>query len=90
MEDVLRHVNLSRRSLDYRFVKAIGHTVHDAIVRARMERLADLLIRTDWTLAHSAERLAFPHSEYMSVAFKRFAGVSPGSYRRANRLPSSG
>ena len=50
-----------------------------------MERLADLLIRTDWTLPQLAERLNFSHSEYMGVAFKKFTGTSPGEYRRANR-----
>lgn len=83
--DVQRHVGLSRRSLDYRFQRIIGHTVHDELTRVRMERLADLLIRTDWTLPQLAERLSFSHSEYMGVAFKKFSGRSPGEYRRANR-----
>lgn len=83
--EVQRHVGLSRRSLDYRFLRVLGHTVHDEITRVRMERLADLLIRTDWTLPQLAERLNFSHSEYMGVAFKKFTGKSPGEYRRSNR-----
>lgn len=82
---VERHVALSRRSLDYRFVRILGRTVHEEITRVRMERLAELLITTDWTLQQLAERLSFSHSEYMGVAFKRFTGKSPGEYRRANR-----
>jgi LacI family transcriptional regulator len=82
---VERHVGLSRRSLDYRFTQILGRTVHEEITRVRMERLADLLITTDWTLPQLAERLNFSHSEYMGVAFKRFTGKSPGEYRRANR-----
>lgn len=82
---VQRAVGLSRRSLDYRFVSALGRTVHEEITRVRMERLADLLIDTNWTLARMAERLNFSHSEYMGVAFKKYAGKSPGEYRRANR-----
>jgi LacI family transcriptional regulator len=82
---VQRAVGLSRRSLDYRFLSALGRTVHEEITRVRMERLADLLIETDWTLAKLAERLGFGHSEYMGVAFKRFSGKAPGEYRRANR-----
>jgi LacI family transcriptional regulator len=82
---VERHVGLSRRSLDYRFTQILGRTVHEEITRVRMERLADLLITTDWTLPQLAERLSFSHSEYMGVAFKRFTGKSPGEYRRANR-----
>ncbi|GAA0398821.1 XylR family transcriptional regulator [Acrocarpospora corrugata] len=82
---VQRHVGLSRRSLDYRFIQVLGRTVHEEINRVRMERLADLLIQTDWPLPQIAERLHFSHAEYMGVAFKKFTGKSPGEYRRANR-----
>lgn len=80
--EVLRHVGLSRRALDYRFVDAVGHTVHAEIVRVRMAKVAELLTTTEWTLPRIAERLGFPHSEYMGVAFKRHTGRSPGAYRR--------
>jgi LacI family transcriptional regulator len=83
--EVLRHVGLSRRALDYRFTNLLGRTVHDEIMRARMERIAHLLISTDWTLPRIAEFLDFPHSEYMGVAFRRLNGTSPGEYRKANR-----
>src|SRR5688500_9742217 len=41
--DVLRHVGLSRRALDQRFVRIVGRTVHHEIVRVRMDRVAVLL-----------------------------------------------
>ncbi|BCB77162.1 DNA-binding transcriptional regulator [Phytohabitans flavus] len=82
---IQRHVGLSRRALDYRFLRFLGRTVHEEITRVRMERLADLLISTDWTLPQLAERLNFSHAEYMGVAFKKYTGKSPGEYRRANR-----
>lgn len=82
---VQRAVGLSRRSLDYHFLNALGRTVHEEVTRVRMDRLANLLISTDWTLGQLAERLNFSHSEYMGVAFKKFTGKSPGEYRRTNR-----
>lgn len=78
-------VGLSRRSLDSRFLSALGRTVHEEVTRVRMDRLAHLLISTNWTLGHLAERLNFSHAEYMGVAFKKFTGKSPGEYRRMNR-----
>ncbi|WP_420113970.1 XylR family transcriptional regulator [Pseudactinotalea sp.] len=80
--EVLRHVGSSRRALDLRFVRLLGRTVHAEITRVRMERVAELLSTTDLTLPQVAERLGFKHSEYMSVAFKRATGRSPGQYRR--------
>jgi LacI family transcriptional regulator len=80
---VLRHVGLSRRALDARFVKIVGRTLHGEIVRARIAHVAELLTSTDLTLPQIAERLGFSHSEYMSVMFKKHTGTSPGAYRRA-------
>ncbi|WP_066366038.1 AraC family transcriptional regulator [Herbidospora mongoliensis] len=85
VETVQRHVGLSRRSLDYRFMQVLGRTVHEEITRVRMERLSDLLLQTDWSLPQLAARMNFSHSEYMGVAFKKFTGKSPGEYRRAHR-----
>jgi LacI family transcriptional regulator, galactose operon repressor len=82
---VLRHAGMSRRTLDTRFHTLLGRTIHDEILRVRMERVARLLITTDWTLPRIAEHLEFPHSEYMGVAFRRHTGVSPGRYRIANQ-----
>ncbi len=83
--DVQRNVSLSRRALDYRFAGFLGRTVHEEILRVRMDRVAEMLIRTDLTLPQIAERLGFPHAEYMGVAFRHYTGKSPGEYRRANR-----
>lgn len=85
VEAVTRHVGLSRRSLDYRFVTLLQRTVHDEIVRVRMQRVADLLLQTDWPLPQIAEHLGFSHSEYMGVAFRKHTGKAPGEYRRTNR-----
>jgi LacI family transcriptional regulator len=79
---VLRHIGLSRRALDHRFVRILGRTVHNEIMRVRMGHLAELLSSTEWTLQQIAERLNFSHSEYMSVVFKKYTGKSPGQYRR--------
>ncbi|PZF86620.1 XylR family transcriptional regulator [Jiangella anatolica] len=79
---VLRHVGLSRRALDLRFVATLGRSVHSEIIRVRIAHVAELLSSTDWTMQQIAERLNFSHSEYMSVVFKKHTGMSPGHYRR--------
>jgi len=80
---VLRHIGLSRRALDHRFLRSLGRTVHGEIVRVRVAHVAELLSSTDWTLQQIAQRLRFSHSEYMSVVFKKHTGKSPGQYRRS-------
>ncbi|ANE45095.1 hypothetical protein SY83_00535 [Paenibacillus swuensis] len=81
VQDLLRVIPLSRRSLDHRFLRALGRTPHEEIVAVKMKLVIRLLVDTDWTLPVIAEQIGFKHAEYMSVAFKKFTGVSPGSYR---------
>lgn len=90
VEGVLHHVGLSRRSLDHRFVHQLGRTVHGEIMRVRMDRVAELLATTDWTLSRIAERLQFSHAEYMGAAFKQFTGKPPGRYRHDIRHAGEG
>lgn len=79
--DVLRHVPLSRRVLESRFVKQVGRTPHEEILRIKLDRVKRLLAETDLTLDTIADRAGFRHSEYLSVAFKRVVGISPSAYR---------
>jgi LacI family transcriptional regulator len=79
--DLLKVIPLSRRSLDHRFQAALGRTPHEEIIAAKMKIIARLLEETDWTLPVIAEQVGFKHPEYMSVAFKKHKGVSPGAYR---------
>lgn len=85
VEDVLRHIPLSRRSLDHRFMNALDRTPHEEIIQVRMKLLMRLLSETDWTLPVIAERLGYKHPEYMGVAFKKFTGMSPGAFREHHK-----
>jgi LacI family transcriptional regulator len=85
VEDVIRAVPLSRRVLESRFKKLIGRTPHDEIVRVQIERVKQLLIETDLSLAAIADRAGYKHIEYMTVAFKRETGQPPSAYRAEHR-----
>ena len=87
VEDVLRHVALSRRAFEKRFQDRLGRTPHQEILRLKIARAERLLSETDLTLAAIAERAGFRHAEYLSVAFKRVTGLTPGKYRSARQSP---
>lgn len=82
VEDVLRHVALSRRMLETRFVEAIGKTPHAMIAMIRLTRAKELLQQTDLSVDAIARKAGFQHAEYMSVAFRKAFGQPPGRYRR--------
>jgi LacI family transcriptional regulator len=82
VEDVLRHVALSRRMLETRFVDAIGKTPHAMIAWIRLTRVKELLQQTDLSVDAIAQKAGFQHVEYMSAAFRKAFGQPPGRYRR--------
>ena len=81
VEDVLRAVPLSRRVLERRFRAVVGRTPHEEILRLRLERVKQLLAESDLSLERISTLAGFAHPEYMSVAFKREIGVTPGCHR---------
>ena len=80
--DLLRVVPLSRRVMESRYRKATGRTPHQDLVRFRIDRVKQLLAETDHSLERIAALAGFDASEYMSVAFKRETGTTPGKFRQ--------
>lgn len=81
VRDVAAHVRASRRWLDGQFVEQLGRTPHEEIVRVRFARVERLLSQSDLSLEEIASQSGFRHAEYMSAAFKRRYGTSPGRWR---------
>ena len=86
VHDVLKEVPVSRRILESRFQKLIGRTPHAEIIRMRLDKARQLLLDTDLPLSAVAQAAGFRHTEYLSVAFKRATGQTPGNYRKSNRV----
>jgi LacI family transcriptional regulator len=94
VSDVLRAIPLSRKALEVRFKNLLHHTIHQEIIRVKVDRVKELLSSTELTLTDISARTGFEHPEYMSVTFKRETGLTPGSYRtehtnNARRLKST-
>jgi LacI family transcriptional regulator len=83
--DVLRTVPLSRRVLEQRFQRLLGHTPREEILHVRLNRVKQLLAETDLPLYLVAERTGFEHVEYLSVLFKRETGKTPSAFRAGAR-----
>jgi len=79
--DVVRAVKGTRRVVEARFQKRMGHSLHEAIARAQFRRVEELLRDTKLPLATIAERTGFKHPEYMTVAFTRRYGMPPSRWR---------
>ena len=83
--DVARSLATTRRALENRFTKRVGHTPHEEIARVQFRRVEQLLRDTELSLAAIATRTGFKHTEYMTVAFTKRHGMPPSRWRKQRR-----
>jgi LacI family transcriptional regulator len=81
VKHLLAEVPLSRRALEGRFLKLLGRTPHQEIIRCRIEKAKQLFTDTDLPVKAIARRVGLSNAEYLSVLFKKMVGVSPTAYR---------
>lgn len=58
-----------------------GTTVHAVIRKVRLERAEALLRATRLSITHIAARCGFSDSNYFSVAFRKYYGLTPTQFR---------
>ena len=85
IESVVRAVNISRRSLEQRFTKHLGRTIHEEIWRAHVQLAKQLLIESDLPIYHVAVRSGFGTLSNFCTLFRRAEGVAPGEFRKRRR-----
>jgi LacI family transcriptional regulator len=76
----------SRRTLERRFRKARGHSIHDEIILCRLSRAKRLLTETHLAIKKVAFLSGFGSSEPMRCAFEKVIGKSPSEFRKKNAL----
>jgi LacI family transcriptional regulator len=82
VDDVLRHVGLSRSVLERRFKAVLRRTPKAEILRVQLERARQLLSEPFLPLEVIAERSGFGSCKYFGDAFFREIGIRPGAYRQ--------
>lgn len=83
--DLLREIPVSRRSLEYRFIKALGRTPAAEIRRAQVEVAKQILTQTDEPMARVALAAGFSNAKQFGLTFHHETGVTPTAYRRRPR-----
>ncbi len=83
VQKVVQHCGKSRRTLEMRFIKAVGHSMHEEINRLRVERAKQLLLDTDWTIGRVAEECGFSDTKRLLEVFLRVEGITPKAYRQS-------
>ncbi|MFQ5953320.1 MAG: substrate-binding domain-containing protein [Candidatus Omnitrophota bacterium] len=82
VSDVLDRVLLSRRSLENRFRRLLGRSIHEEIRRVRIERVVQMLVESNLPVGQIALALNFTSNEHISRYFRKEKGMSPQAYRK--------
>ncbi len=88
--DVLREVPMSRRSMEQRFLKALGRTPAAEIRRAQVEVARQMLAETDEPMARVALAAGFSDAKQLGAGFRRETGMTPTACRRQARGGAAG
>jgi len=79
--EILKEIPLSRRQLELRFKKLVGHTLHEEILRVKFMYAQRLVAQSEMALGTIAHRAGFAHASHMGEVFQNKLGVSPSEYR---------
>jgi LacI family transcriptional regulator len=86
VEDVLRVIPLSRRSLERAFQELLGRSPAQEIRRVRLERAKHLLATTDLPIPKVARASGFGTGEYLAKIFRQATRMTPLKYRAVTQL----
>ncbi len=67
------------------FKRSAGVTPHQYLIRLRLERAKDLLLRSPESMAHVALQSGFCDQSHFAMHFKRVYGVTPRAFMRKMR-----
>jgi LacI family transcriptional regulator len=85
VDDVVAEVLVSRSTLQRRFGRALGRSIHDEILRVRLRRVVQLLAETELPIETVAAKAGFAHRQYLGEIFKAKTGQTLAAYRNRVR-----
>jgi LacI family transcriptional regulator len=85
-DQVADYVGVSRSTLESYFQQELACSVHDEILRFKLDAATTLLARGDCSVAEVAHRCGFTSMQYLLAVFKRELGCTPREYQERARL----
>lgn len=81
LNDVAEYLNISIPYLAVLFKQETNQNFSAHLLEIRMEKAKELLRTTGKTVSEISEMIGYSSAQYFAVCFKKYTGVSPGSYR---------
>ena len=84
-KELVDQLRIPRRTLERTFRKILGRSIHEEIIRTRLDHAKELLARPDLSIDQVAEYSGFGRNERFSVNFRQWEGTTPREYRQRLR-----
>lgn len=88
VDDLVRKTGFSRRTLEYRFRKALRSPPHEVILDHQVRHACALLRADKQTLETIAAQTGFHEASALCRAFRKHKGMTPTEYRRRPPEPA--
>jgi LacI family transcriptional regulator len=85
VDDVIRKVPANRKTLERKFHLLIGRSLMQEVKRAKVDLAKNLLATTDHPISQIAELCGLDHRRNLAPAFRKYAGMTAGAYRKQSR-----
>lgn len=86
LESVANYVSMNSSYFSRFFKNKTGENFVDYLVRIRIDKAKELLIKTEMTIDDIAGKVGHINTAYFSKVFKKVTGLTPGEFRRASRV----
>lgn len=90
VEQIAEAVGVTRRTLERRFMRSVGHSIVSEIIGCRVNRAKRLLEETDLPVKTVAHLAGFPSEQRLRAAFAQREHVSPLGFRARTRHAEAG
>ncbi len=89
VEELVRHLHTSRRTLETRFKAVMGRTVYAEILRGRLKRVQTLLRETPMSIEAIAQTCGFSDASHLGKLFSQHFETTPSAFRRNRKRVSN-
>ena len=82
VNDVVREIDMPRRTMEKYFRSVLGRSVHDEIARVRVENISQMLAETSMTISQIAKEFGFSDATHLTRFFREKKGLTPLAHRK--------
>ncbi len=82
LHDIVEYSGFSRSTLLRKTKKVLGRSLHEEIIRVRLQRVHYLLTETNLSIESITHKSGFNHRQYMGKVFKAEYGETLAEYRK--------